>query len=185
MYFCNEMRVVLIVLLVSMLLAFILAPVVEVLQQLRLPRSVASLIPVLLLLAVIFGISYGSYNQAANFVENLPKYSGKIREEIGRFREKVEGFESRFEGNPPPASTQKASRQPNVVTVQTGSNWPELLTRGFGSVSQALFAASFDPRLLDVPLYRFAPREGTLRQGVTALRRKDDTPKGDLLAAEV
>src|SRR5581483_10589662 len=99
-YLCNELQVVFIVLLVSILLAFILAPIADVLQRLRLPRAIASLVPVLLLLAVIAAVSYGSYNQAATFVENLPQYSGQIRAEIGKFRERVQSFESRIEGAP-------------------------------------------------------------------------------------
>jgi len=148
LYFCDQMKLVLIVLLVSILLAFILAPIVELLQHFKLPRSIASLIPVLLLLAVISAISYASYNQAAIFVENLPRYSGQIREEIASIREKLEGFESRIEGTPPPAASAKNRKPSNVFTVPAGSNWTELLTRGFGSVSQALFAASFVPFLI-------------------------------------
>jgi predicted PurR-regulated permease PerM len=115
---------------------------------LKLPRSIASLIPVLLLIAIVALISYASYNQAANFIENLPKYSGQIREEIGQFRQKVEGFEARIEGNTAQPASAKNRRQSDVLTVQTGSNWTYLLTRGFGSVSQALFAVSFVPFLV-------------------------------------
>jgi predicted PurR-regulated permease PerM len=138
LYFCNQAELVLAVLLVSLLLAFILAPLVELVQRLRLPRSVASFIAVLLLLAVIGGVTYISYNQAASFIHNLPRYSGKIREEVVRLRQSAESWES-GEPTSPPA---------NVVTVRTGANWTDLLTRGFGSVSQALFAASFIPFLV-------------------------------------
>jgi len=138
LYFCNQAEPVLAVLLVSLLLAFILTPVVELVQRWRLPRSVASLIAVMLLLAVGVGVTYLSYNQAASFVHNLPRYSGKIREEIARLRQSAENWET---GETSPPST-------GVLTVRTGTNWTELLTRGFGSVSQALFAASFVPFLV-------------------------------------
>lgn len=137
LYFCIQAEAVLAVFFVSLLLAFILAPVVEWVQRLRLPRSVASFIAVMLLLGAGAAVTYFSYNQAALFVHNLPRYSGKIREELVRLRQSAESWE----GEPSTHST-------SVVTVRTGMNWTDLLTHGFGSVSQALFAASFVPFLV-------------------------------------
>ncbi len=148
LYFCNQMELVLVVLLVSILLAFILAPIVEFLQRFRLSRSLASLIPVLLLLTIVGGITYASYNQAASFVHNLPKYSVQIREEIARLRQKAERIESRIEGAPEPPPSQDARRGGTQFTFGNASNWTDLVTRGFGSVSQALLAASFVPFLV-------------------------------------
>src|SRR5271169_1051948 len=65
---------VLAVMLVSVLLAFILAPVAELFTYIRLPRSLAAAIAVALLLAVVVGIVDYSYNQAATLVEQLPRY---------------------------------------------------------------------------------------------------------------
>jgi predicted PurR-regulated permease PerM len=144
LFFCNEAELVLVVLLVSVLLAFILAPLVELLLRARLPRSLASLVAVLLLLAVAVGITYLSYNQAASFIYDLPKYSGKIRAEVVRFRQRAETLENNASVLPPPT----AGEQKNVVTVRSAPSWTDLLTRGFGSVSQALFAASFVPFLV-------------------------------------
>src|SRR5512146_1177076 len=76
----------LVVLLVSILLAFVLAPVAELLQRLRLPRALASLIAVLMFMAVLVEVGTVSYTQASNFMRDLPKYSGRIREEIGKLR---------------------------------------------------------------------------------------------------
>ena len=53
---------VLAVMMVSVLLAFILAPVVDLLTWLLLPRSLAAAIAILLLLAALCGIVYTSYN---------------------------------------------------------------------------------------------------------------------------
>jgi predicted PurR-regulated permease PerM len=138
LYFCNQAEPVLTVLLVSLLLAFILAPVVEFVQRLHLPRSVASFIAVVLLLTLGVAVTYLSYNQAASFLHNLPRYSGIIRAEMTRLRQSAESWET---DEPFPRST-------GVVTVRAGTNWTDLLTRGFGSVSQALFAASFVPFLV-------------------------------------
>jgi predicted PurR-regulated permease PerM len=147
LYFCNEMELVLVVLLTSVLLAFILAPIAQFLERFRLPRSLASIVPVFLLMAVVVGITYLSYNQAASFVHNLPQYSGKIREEMARLRQKAERIESRIEGTPEEHTPSTTRTQGNIFNVR-GSNWTELLTRGFGSFSSALLAASFVPFLV-------------------------------------
>jgi predicted PurR-regulated permease PerM len=135
--FCYWAELVLAVMLVSVLLAFILAPVVELLMQLRLPRGVAAAVAVLLLLFIGSGIISFSYNQAANFLEDLPKYTSTIREQIMKFRQKAETLQAL---NP--------AQDKGVMNVHATSNWTETLTRGFGSVSQAVLAASFVPFLV-------------------------------------
>jgi predicted PurR-regulated permease PerM len=135
---------VLVVLLISMLLAFILAPLVEFLQRTRLPRPLCSLMAVLVLLAVVSGLFYLSYNQAATFVQDLPKYSRKIKDELNRLRQKAESFE----GTADEPTTPSDPGSKGVLTVRSDRGWGELLTRGFGSVSQGLVALSFVPFLV-------------------------------------
>src|ERR1700690_1778306 len=81
---CYYGELVLAVLMVSILLAFILAPIVDFLTYFRLPRALAAAIAVLLLIAALVGTVYYSSNQALVFAEDLPKYTTKIREEIMR-----------------------------------------------------------------------------------------------------
>ena len=75
LFFVYTAELVLAILLFSVLLAFILSPVVAFLQTLRLPRALASAITVILLLALVFAATYVSYSQAASFVQDMPKYS--------------------------------------------------------------------------------------------------------------
>src|SRR5438874_12726782 len=72
-------ELVLAVILVSVLLAFILAPVVELLMRICLPRGVAAAVAVFLLLVVVAGIVSFSYNHASNFLQDWHKYSCPIR----------------------------------------------------------------------------------------------------------
>jgi predicted PurR-regulated permease PerM len=135
---CYMAELVLVVLLFSILAAFILAPIVDFLIDFKIPRSLASLIAVLLLLLAGYGITYASYNQVANFLRLLPKYSSRIREEVMSFRKQAESL------NPlTPADDDK-----NVVTVRSPSPVGELLTRGFGSVGHAIISFSFAPFLI-------------------------------------
>jgi predicted PurR-regulated permease PerM len=128
---------VLVVMLVSVLVAFILAPIVDLLTYLRLPRSLAAAIAILLLIAALGGIVYFSYNQAATLVNDLPKYASRVREEAMRFRRSAE----RFEVLPP-------EHEKGVVSVRPATDWADVLTRGFGSASAAVLAVSFVPFLV-------------------------------------
>ncbi len=135
---CYWGELVLAVILVATLLAFILAPVMDLLIRLRLPRGLAAAIVVLAVVALVAGVAYYSSNQAITFVQELSKYTSKARDVIERFRNKVETLDSLNPGKPGNQSG----------TVRAGTNWTEILTRGFGSFSEALLAASFVPFLV-------------------------------------
>src|SRR5579862_5819803 len=64
---CYWGELVLAVMLVSVLLAFILAPVMDLLIGFRFPRGLAAAVAVLLLLSVVAGLVYYSSNQAIIF----------------------------------------------------------------------------------------------------------------------
>lgn len=134
---CYYAELVLVVILVSILLAFVLAPAVDLLTRARCPRALASGIAVLLLLASLAGVVNFSYNQVANLVDDLPRYTAKIREDFLQFRKKAESLEVL---NP--------QHERGVLNVRPATDWGSLLTQGFGSMSQALLAASFVPFLV-------------------------------------
>jgi predicted PurR-regulated permease PerM len=131
---------VLAVLFFAILLSFMLSPVVHALEFLRLPRALAALVSVVVLLAVLYGISAASYNQAIIFADNLPKYSQKIRSIVQPFQQNAEKFEKTSEvvGEPEPT---------NVVRVRQVQSWSEALTHGAGTVSDFVLSASFIPFL--------------------------------------
>ncbi len=133
---CYYAEIVIAVIFVAVLLSFILAPIVDALTRARLPRALAAAIAILLLVAAIVGTIYASYNQAATLVQDLPKYATRVRDEAMRFRRQAESLEVL---NP---------REKGVVSVRPATDWTDILTRGVGSVSQAIFAASFVPFLV-------------------------------------
>ncbi len=134
---CYWGETVLAVMLVSVLLAFILAPVVDFLMRLHLPRGVAAALAVLMMMASTSAIVYYSANQASVFLQDLPKYSGTIRQEITRFRKQAQSLESLNEGP-----------ERGVVNVHPTQDWTEILTRGVGSAGAIIIAASFIPFLV-------------------------------------
>ena len=135
---CYWAELVLAVILVAVLLAFILAPLMDLLIRLPLPRGLAAAIVVLMLVSLVAGLVYYSSNQAITFLQDVSKYTTRAGEVIERFRQQVETLDSLNPGRP--------GNQPG--TVRAGTNWTEILTRGFGSFGQTLLAASFVPFLV-------------------------------------
>jgi len=135
---CYVAELVLVVILVATLVAFILAPIVDFLGRFRTPRGLSSLIAVFILLGLMYGITYASYNEAANFVQVFPKYSERIRATVTSIRERAESL------NP----LRPATEDKTVIKVQPSSPVTELVTRGFSSFSQAAFALTFMPFLI-------------------------------------
>jgi predicted PurR-regulated permease PerM len=133
---CYFAESVLMVILVSILLAFIVAPIVDALMYIRLPRAVGAFIAILLLLAALTGVFYYSYNQGAALMQDLPKYTARVRSELAGFRRQAETL-----------AVLTPAHEKGVVDVRTTTDWTDVLTRGFGSVTEAVLAASFIPFL--------------------------------------
>jgi predicted PurR-regulated permease PerM len=137
---CYVAKPVLIVVLVSVLLAFMLAPIVDGLQRLRVPRSVGAVVALLVLLAVLYGMTYFFYNRAVAFVHDLPKYSEKIREEMGKLRQQAQRIRSTADVLP-------SAEPQGTVTVQQ-TDWTSTLTQGAGAVWELVLTVSFVPFLV-------------------------------------
>lgn len=132
---------VLAVLFFSILVSFVLDPLVEVFGiYLRLPRALASLIAVILLLSLLYGVSYASYSRAIAFIDTVPQYSQKIRSILKPFRQQAEKLEK----------TGEAVREPgpeNVIAVRPVTSWSDTLTHGVSTLTEVFLAASFIPFL--------------------------------------
>ena len=131
---------VLAVLFFAILLSFMLSPVVQALERFRLPRATAALISVAVLLALLYGITVASYNQAIIFADNVPKYSEKIRSILQPFQKNAERLEKTGEAVGEPEPT-------NVVSVREVKSWSETLSHGASTLTDTLLAASFIPFL--------------------------------------
>lgn len=134
---CYYGEAILAVMLISVLLAFVLAPVVDLLSWLHLPRGLGAFVAIVLLLTGIMTTIYYSYNEAVVLVQDLPKYTTQLREEVMRFSKQAESLES----------LGQESEEKDVVKVRTATGPSDLLTRGFGSAGTLLLACSFVPFL--------------------------------------
>lgn len=84
---------VVITLLLSILIAYFLDPVVELLERLRMPRTIAAMITVLVLIAVLVAAGYGLSTRTTDFADNWPKYSEVLRKVVGTVQAKISGLE--------------------------------------------------------------------------------------------
>jgi len=138
---CYVAKPVLIVLLVSVLLAFMLAPIVDGLQRIRLPRSLGAVVALLLLFAILYGMTYFFYNRAVAFVHDLPKYSERIRQEVDKLQEQALKIRSS-------TSILSPSKPENTVTIQQQTDWTSALTQGAGALWEVAITVSFVPFLV-------------------------------------
>ena len=142
---CYVAKPVLIVLLVSVLLAFTLTPVVDALQRLRVPRSVGAVIALLLLFAILYGMVYFFYNRAVAFAHDLPKYSERIGSEAGKLRQQAQKLGGGARSILSPKSEGDGQQR---ATDWTSALSPSTLTQGAGAVWEATLTVSFIPFLV-------------------------------------
>ena len=134
---------VLILTLVSVLITFMLAPIVELCQRIRLPRSLGSMIAVLVMCTVLYGMFYVSYNQADEFMSELPKYSGQIRTVLNQVRLRAERFRQTTRNVLPEEKIEKGT-----LTVRQSTSWLDDLPSGAVGATEVLLMAAFVPFLV-------------------------------------
>ena len=139
MYFAKP---VLVVVLVSVLLSFILAPIVDICDRIRLPRALGSGVALLVLLSLSYGLMYFSYNRAISFLDELPRYTHRIRESVATFRQRTERIQKTAENVIPGEQDEK-----NTVKVKQSSSWVDKLTEGAGTITETLLMIGFIPFL--------------------------------------
>ncbi len=134
---------VVITLLLSILLAYFLDPAVELLERMRLPRTIGAMVMVLILIAVLIAAGYGLWTRTADFASNWPRYSGVLRQAAGAVESKIKGLEGQVsqiapeQGAPP---TTAAPLEPGIVRT--------LIMRGIGSLYALFLEATFMPFLV-------------------------------------
>jgi len=134
---------VVITLLFSILLAYFLDPAVELLERLRLPRTLGAMVMVLVLSAVLAAVGYGLWTRVADFAADWPKYSAQLQRVAVAVQGKIQGIEGQVsqiapaEGAPAAAA---ASRGPSV--------FQPLILRGIGSLYALFLEVTFMPFLI-------------------------------------
>jgi len=87
---CYFAKLVLVTICTSILIAFILEPLVRLMCRIRIPRAVGSGIAILLVLVVLYGLSYFFYQRAIDFAHQLPRMQGEIKKVVGKYQKSAE-----------------------------------------------------------------------------------------------
>lgn len=139
------LQLVLVTILSSMLLAYSLEPLVQVLTRLRAPRWLAALIVVLLACAVTTGITYISYNRVLEFADQLPNYTVGLRQTIARVQSRASQLETQARSI---VEAPKEGKAPIAVKVQEPQGLARLLSQNPGPILDAVLAIGFVPFLV-------------------------------------
>jgi predicted PurR-regulated permease PerM len=141
---CYVAKLILITLFISVLLTFMLEPLVSLLEKIRLPRSAGAFIAVLLMLGATYAGSYFLYGRAMSFVHDLPKYSEKIRSHLAHVRQQTSELEKTTQEVFP--EEKKGGKKPMAVTVQNEGS-PGMVTEKLGAVTEVVLTLCFIPFL--------------------------------------
>ncbi len=136
-------KLILIVILTSILMAFVLAPLADALTDFRVPRSVSALIAVFLLLASVATLTYLSYARAVEFMSQMPEYKVRLKHIVDEIRQQAEKFEETTDSVLPSEPQDK-----NSVTVRQTNGLRNYLSENASSMSQTFLAITFVPFLI-------------------------------------
>lgn len=140
---CYIAKLILITLLVSILLAFMLEPLVNLMEKIRLPRAAGAFLAVLFMLAAIYVGSYFLYGKAMSFVHELPKYSDRIRSHLAHFRQQTSELEQTTQQVFP---EDKNTKKPMPVKVENQGT-PGVMSDKIGAVTEVVLTLCFIPFL--------------------------------------
>jgi len=136
-------KLILVVVLTSLLMAFVLAPLVDGFSNLRIPRSFGAFLAVFLLVVTIAAVSYFSYARALDFLSQMPEYRTRMQHIWNEIRVQAERFERTTENVLP-----EEPEEQNAVTIRERNSLGRFISRNMSMVSETALAISFIPFLM-------------------------------------
>jgi predicted PurR-regulated permease PerM len=138
------LKVVLVTVLFSLLLAFALDPIVVLLAKIHVPRPVGAGIALALLVALILATGIFFYNRALDFADELPSYSTAIRDDLRKLEEQAE----KLEANTRTIIPEHKGKRPIAVEVQEAPGLAKIISSGATEYGDLALAAGFVPFLI-------------------------------------
>lgn len=133
---------VVITMLLSILLAYFLDPAVELLERVRIPRTVGSMLMVLLLIAVLGAVGYAVSTRMEDFEANWPKYGALLRQAADAVESRIGGLVPQDRPAGQGGTAQPQGERPEAAIVRT------LIFRGIGSLYALVLEITFVPFLV-------------------------------------
>jgi predicted PurR-regulated permease PerM len=135
---------VVITLLLAILVAYFLDPVVEFLEKMRMPRTLASMITVLFLIGVLGAVGYGLYSRTSDFAANWPKYSGTLKNAMNSVETRLNGIERQVSES----DTSSQQRGPSKTVAGVENALRAAVMHIIGSLSGLVLEVTFVPFLV-------------------------------------
>ena len=139
------LKLVLVTTLASLLLAFVLEPLVGGLVRIHVPRFLGALLAVVLMVGLAAGLTFFFYGRAVDFATQLPRYSGKIHSSLAVLREQTRQIE---ESTRSVIASPRAGKAPLAVEVQEAPGLSRVISAGGGTLGELFLAISFVPFLV-------------------------------------
>ena len=144
--FCYYAQGVVITLLLSILLAYCLDPIVDLLERARIPRTIGSLVSVLLLVALLSGLGYTLWNRTSAFASNWPRYSEVLRKAVDTVEGKLLRFDSGQQADSADAAPGEKQQAKHSAIEENFLR--TLVLRGMGSLYAIFLEITFLPFLV-------------------------------------
>jgi predicted PurR-regulated permease PerM len=136
------LKPVLVTVLVATLLAFALDPLVVALGRIHIPRPVGAGIALLLLLGLSVALVFFFYTRAVDFMEELPRFSTTIREDVAKLQAQADKIEKSTR------SIMPEKKEPIPVQVQESHGLAKTISSGASQFGEIALAVSFVPFLI-------------------------------------
>ena len=138
------LKLVFVTVLFAALLAFAMDPAVVALGRLRIPRAAGAAVAVILLLGLCVALTVFFYNRALDFVEELPRLSAMIRDDLEQLRSQANRIENSTNNILPSEDRRKAI----PVKLEENPGLTRLVTTGASHFADVVLAITFVPFLI-------------------------------------
>ena len=139
------LKLVLVTILASILVAYVLEPAVALLVRWRFPRWMGAGVVVTFAVLLTLGLVYFSYNRAVDFANELPQYTATLRRTVSNFRSRADTLanQARSVVEPP-----KNREKPVPVRIDQPQGIVQMISENSGTILDLLMAVSFAPFLV-------------------------------------
>jgi predicted PurR-regulated permease PerM len=142
---CYFAKLVLVTIFTSILIAYILEPIVRGLRKVRVPRPAGALIAVLLMLGMLYGLSYFFYQRAVDFTQQLPKITSHLRQVASKYQQHAEQLRQSTQNVLPEAPDDKNAVK---VKVEQSTGIRGLVGDSIGNIGEVVLTVAFIPFLV-------------------------------------
>jgi predicted PurR-regulated permease PerM len=143
--FCYFASSLCITVVLSSFLAILVDPLVMYLERFRIPRMISAAVIIAGATILIVTMTYGSYKQVADVVDDMPFYARKIGEDLAPITRKIETVRDSAGRLTTEVSTKKI---PEVKVKGDYPEWTTYVIRGVGPVSGAALIVGAVPFLM-------------------------------------